>query len=205
MVVVVIVGLIAAGMVLSLGSAGRDGQLEQERDRLSALIEYVRERASVQTIEYGLRCEQGGYRFVQYDTRRRLWMEDPLDDALRARRLPPGLVLTLRVEDRAIELPAPAAGATSARPPAPTRIAAATPAAIKAAATPTTDTTPNLPPQVMLFSSGEMSRFQLTLARPEAGRSVTLRGDEGGKLEVGPLLEPGVSAPAPTTAPTAAP
>lgn len=166
MVVVVIIGLITAVMVLSVGSAGRDGQLEQERDRLAGLIDYVRERASVQTIEYGLRCEQGGYRFVQYDTRRRLWLPDTLDDALRPRRLPAGLAIALRVEDRPIVLPAP-----------PTKQTAAS--------------KPDLPPQVMLYSSGEMNRFELTLARPDVGRSVTFRGDEGGKLEVGPLVEPG--------------
>ena len=69
LVVVVIIGVVIAGMVLSLGGPGRDSQLEQERDRLAALIGYVRERAALQTIEYGLRCETGGYRFVLYDTR----------------------------------------------------------------------------------------------------------------------------------------
>mgnify|MGYP001480114567 CR=1 FL=1 len=68
MVVIVIIGLVAAGTLLSLGSSGRDSQLEQERDRLAALIDYVRERAALQTIEYGLRCEQGGFRFVMYDS-----------------------------------------------------------------------------------------------------------------------------------------
>ena len=196
MVVVVIVGLITAVMTLSIGSAGRDSQLERERDRLVALIDYVREHAAVTTTEYGLRCDQGGYRFVQYDTRRRLWLDDTLDEALRPRRLPAGLVLSLRVEDRAVVLPAAGTATRPAQAPQapPAKLSAYTSTSTPAASgmKASTDTTQaNLPPQVMLYSSGEMNRFQLTLARPELGRSVTLRGDEGGKLDVGPLVEPG--------------
>ena len=82
MVVVVIIGLLAAATLLSIGGRGQDSQLEQERDRLAALIDYVRERAALQTVEYGLRCEQGGFRFLMYDNRQARWLEDPLDDAL---------------------------------------------------------------------------------------------------------------------------
>ena len=61
MVVVVIIGVVIAAMLLSVGGSGSDTQLEQERDRLAALIDYVRERAALQTVEYGMRCEIGDY------------------------------------------------------------------------------------------------------------------------------------------------
>ena len=163
LVVVVIIGVVIAGMVLSLGGPGRDSQLEQERDRLAALIGYVRERAALQTIEYGLRCETGGYRFVLYDTRAAAWREDPLDETLRTRNLPAGLEIGLSVEDRAIVLPR----RTDAKAKAPV----------------------DLTPQVMLYSSGELSSFRLRLARSGTGRSALLTGTVAGKLEVGEILE----------------
>lgn len=164
MVVIVIIGVVVAGTLLSLGTTGRDSQLEQERDRLAALIEYVRERAALQTVEYGLRCEQGGFRFVMYDTRKNQWLEDPLDDALRARVLPAGLEIALRIEDRAIVLPPSAANSKRNAP---------------------TDLTP----QIMLFSSGDLTSFKLTLARTAAGRSAVLTGTSAGKVDVGPIVE----------------
>lgn len=163
MVVVVIIGVVIAGTLLSLGSTGRDSQLEQERDRLAALIEYVRERAALQTVEYGLRCENGGYRFVMYDARAAAWRDDPLDETLRPRTLPAGLEIALSVEDRAIVLPARA----DSKLKAPV----------------------DLTPQVMLFSSGELTSFKLQLARAGTGRSTLLTGTVAGKLEVGEIVE----------------
>jgi general secretion pathway protein H len=162
MVVIVIIGVMLGTMLLSLGDRGHDSQLEKERDRLAALFNYVQERAALQTIEYGLRCEQGGYRFVMYDSRKAQWLEDPLDDQLRARSLPEGLELALSVEDRPIVLPARSD---------PRRRAASL----------------DLTPQVMIFSSGELTQFALTLTRAAAHRSVVLAGTSAGKVEISPM------------------
>jgi len=164
MVVMVIIGVLAAMAILSLGATGRDGQLEKERDRLVALIDYVRERAALQTVEYGLRCQQDGYQFVQYDTRKNLWVADDLDETLRARPLPPGLELSLSIEDRPIVLPTRAV-ADKKRDDA------------------------GLTPQVMLFSSGEVSRFALQLARPAARRHVLISAGADAKVQAGELVE----------------
>jgi len=163
LVVIVIIGVVIAGALLSLGSTGRDSQLEQERDRLAALIDYTRERAALQTLEYGLRCDSGGYRFVYYDARAAAWREDPLDDILRARTLPAGLALALSIEDRAIVLPA--------------------------RADPKAKAPLDLTPQVMLYSSGELTSFKLRLARSGTTRSAQLTGTAAGKLEVGAVVE----------------
>lgn len=164
LVVVVIIGVIITATMLSLGTTGRDSQLEQERDRLAALIEYVRERAAMQTVEYGLRCEIGTYRFVMYDSRAAKWVEDPLDETLRPRSLPAGLDMALSVEDKVIVLPK--------RTDATRR-----------------DAPRDLTPQVMLFSSGELNSFRLTLARTAVGRSAVLTGTPAGKLQVGEISE----------------
>jgi general secretion pathway protein H len=162
LVVMVIIGVMVGTMLLSLGDRGHDSQLEKERDRLAALFNYVQERAALQTIEYGLRCEQGGYRFVMYDSRKALWLEDPLDEQLRARMLPDGLTLALSVEDRPIVLPAqsdPRARLMSL----------------------------DLTPQVMIYSSGDLTRFRLALTRAATHRSVVLSGASAGKVEISPM------------------
>ena len=165
LVVIVIIGVMLGTMFLSMGDRGHDSQLDRERDRLVALLNYVQERAALQTIEYGLRCDQGGYRFVMYDSRKALWLEDPLDDTLRARRLPDGLELALNVEDRQIVLPA----RPDARKPA-------------------ADT--DLTPQVMIYSSGDLTRFRLTLTRAAAHHSVVITGATTGKIEIVPTPGP---------------
>lgn len=205
LVVIVIIGLVAAATLLSLGGSGKDTQLERERDRLGALIDYVRERAALQTVEYGLRCAQDGYRFVLYDNRQARWIEDPLDETLRVRRLPDGLDLALVVEDRAIVLPRSVVLPKDAKgnrpavaPNVPLDAATArtnmqnqprTAATALGGAGTSPGVFPDLTPQVMLYSSGDLTRFKLTLSRTGTERRAVLSGTSAGKFEVGAVLE----------------
>jgi type II secretion system protein H len=104
MIVVVIIGVLATGALLSLGAIGKDSGLQQERDRLSALIAYGRERGAMLTLEYGIRCGQHGYRFVYYDNRLMRWAPETVDETLRPRRLPTGVQLELTIEGHQIVL-----------------------------------------------------------------------------------------------------
>ena len=104
MVVVVIIGIVVMGTILSLGATGRDSGLEQERDRLAALIAYTRERGEMLTLEYGIRLGQHGYRFTFYDNRLAQWGPERVDDTLRLRRLPEGLRFQLLIEGKEIVL-----------------------------------------------------------------------------------------------------
>jgi general secretion pathway protein H len=157
LVVVVIIGLLAAGALIAFSGGGRDSGLEQERDRLTALIDYARERAELQTLEYGIRCTPTGYRFLVYDTRLAAWVPDTLDDVLRQpRELPAGVFISLAVEGREIVLEdsrAPLAGSSSA-------------------------------PQLLLLSSGELNAFELTLRRAGSDARVIVRtSPDGGDVE----------------------
>ena len=67
LVVVVIIGVIAAGILLSVSLTGRDHELEKESDRLYALLNYAREQAELQTREYGVLFDDDGYEFLVYD------------------------------------------------------------------------------------------------------------------------------------------
>ena len=107
LVVVVIIGVLTAGIVLSVNITGRDRELEKESDRLLALFNYAREQAELQTREFGVMFQDDGYEFLTYDTRRDSWRSVFEDDALRARRLPDGLGFKLSVEARPVVLNRP--------------------------------------------------------------------------------------------------
>ena len=153
LVVVVIVGLLAVGAVLAIGTSQRDDALETEAQRLEALITYGREHAELTTHEFGLRCEGDRYAFLAFDLRRGLWRAAEEDPILRARVLPVGLRIRLRIEGREVLL----------RPPK--------------------DTEPLLP-QVMLFSNGDVTPFELTLGRDASPLQAMIASDEDGVVKL---------------------
>lgn len=107
LVVVVIIGVLTAGIVLSVNITGRDRELEKESDRLLALFNYAREQAELQTREFGVMFQDDGYEFLTYDPRRAGWRSVFEDDALVARHLPDGLGFKLSVEARPVVLNRP--------------------------------------------------------------------------------------------------
>jgi general secretion pathway protein H len=102
LVVITIIGVIAAATILSLTSSGRDRELEKEGDRLLALVNYAREQAELQTREYGVMFSDDGYEFLTYDNRRAAWRGVFEDDALAERKLPYGLTFALSIESRPV-------------------------------------------------------------------------------------------------------
>lgn len=206
--VVVIIGLVAAGAILSLGATGRDRQLEQERDRLTALISYVRDRGAMMTTEYGIRCGKHGYRFVYYDNRTLSWQPEMLDDTLRERKLPSGLDLQLVIEgrpvvldDHALQYNAAAAAAVAQASAGGGVVSAAsgTGATTSAGATsgvgglgappldaPAVD---DNTPQILLLSNGDTNSFALTIERPSAQHSVTLKSAADGTISAGDIRQ----------------
>ena len=133
---VVIIGVVSAGALLSLGVLGKDRALDTERSRLDALLTIVREEAAMQGREYGLRGFVGGYEFVVYEPRSARWERIEDDRTLRRRSLPAGVEMALRIEGKPIVLPRSDAK--------------------------------DLTPQIMLFSSGELNIFELTIVREQS-------------------------------------
>src|SRR6185437_9532010 len=214
LVVMVIIGIVIAGAILSLGSTGRDRGLEQERDRLTALIGYVRDRGALMTTEYGILCGQHGYRFVYYDNLSMQWLPETLDDTLRERRLPSGLDLHLIIEGRPIVLD-DAALKISQAPGALAALGTSTAAAAGSAPGSTSGFTtglggdnsaaagtggdPSVPadaptvqtntPQILLLSNGDTNSFQLTIERPSSKRSVTFKSAADGSISASDVIE----------------
>jgi general secretion pathway protein H len=157
LVVVLIIGIMVVGTVLSLRVSGDDRELDHERDRLLALTDYLRDQAALQNREYGIRCYIGGYEFLVYEPRSGQWEALTGDPQLRPRPLPKGIDVQLDVEGRQVILPQekPLGSSKDERVP-----------------------------QIMLFSSGEMSQFQWTLRRSGGGPGVQFVPDpEGDRIK----------------------
>lgn len=214
LVVVVIIGIISAGVLLSISLTGRDRELESESDRLYALVNYAREQAELQTREYGVIVHNDSYQFVSYDNHRGIWREVYEDEALRQRRLPAGLDFRLLVDARPIIL---TPTDTAKKPPGKEK--AQDKSAQDSGGKPKTleellkaqnagklkdgvssgralgefsdtlneDKPPA--PQLMIFSNGDLSSFELTLERDGGLRSVTFAIDEKGQVIEKPLVE----------------
>ncbi len=212
LVVVVIIGIISAGVLLSISLTGRDRELEGESDRLYALVNYAREQAELQTREYGVIVHDDSYQFVAYDNRRGIWREVYEDDALRQRRLPAGLDFRLLVDARPVILtPTDTAkkpagkdkdktGQDSSGKPKTLEdlLKAQNAGKLKegvSSGRALGDFSGSLredkppAPQVMIFSNGDLSSFELTLERDGGLRSVTFAIDEKGQVIEKPLVE----------------
>ena len=201
MIVVVIIGILVIGAILTLGATGRDSGLQQESDRLSALIAYTRERGAMLTLEYGIRCGQHGYRFVFYDNRLMRWSPELVDETLRPRQLPSGLGLDLQIEGRPIVLDDKAlkVNPQSAVPPGGTPSMFGSSSGTLGGSSGSgsgsgggsglsTNTDDNSP-QIMLFSNGDTNTFILTMQREGVGRSVTFQSSDDGTVKVGDIKD----------------
>jgi type II secretion system protein H len=186
LVVVVIIGVVIVGALLSLGATGRDSQLERERDRLAALMSYVHERGAMLTLEYGIRCGQHGYRFVYFDNITNQWAPETTDDTLRLRQLPAGLTLQLVIEGRPIVLTDKALIVSKRA----TTAAGGTVSTLGDMPSSFNDQLADNSPQVMLFSNGETNAFALTITRDGVGRNATLQSGPDGTVTVSDILEP---------------
>jgi len=185
LVVVVIIGVVIVGALLSLGATGKDSQLERERDRLASLMAYVHERGGMLTLEYGIRCGQHGYRFVYFDHITNQWAPEATDDTLRLRNLPAGLSLQLVIEGRPIVLTDKALAVSKIA----TTAAGGTLSKLGDMPSSFSSQAADNSPQVLLFSNGETNSFALTITRDGVGRNATLQSGDDGTIHVSDIME----------------
>jgi general secretion pathway protein H len=158
LVVVVIIGILSAGLLLSVSLTGRDRDLEKESDRFYSLLNYAREQSELQTREYGVIVQDDSYEFVSYDVHRGIWRSLFEDDVLRLRKLPYGLDFKLKIDTRPVVLKKPADAKDKT-------------------------------PQMLIFSSGDLNQFEVTLEREGGIRYVTIVQDDKGNLVEKPMVD----------------
>jgi len=168
LVTIVIVGIVLSIVTLSLNLAGDDREIRREVQRLMSILEVAQDDAMLQGREFGIEFLLGAYRFVEYDSLSELWLEIPGEDVLRMRALPEGMELSLRLEDKLMTLEEnPIALAANGDEDNDDRTLQAK----------------NYTPHVLIFSSGEMTPFELRIRRLTDQLSVALQSDLLGNLE----------------------
>ena len=200
LIVILIIGVMTAGLLLSLSFTGKDTQLKTESKRLLSLMDYAREQAELQTRDYGIFFGEHGYEFVVYDVRTGAWRPVDEDDALRERTLPSGLEFKLVVDARPIVLsanmevpPQPKSDSTASSQPHPmpsvprsadanSDSSSSSDSDSNADSDSGSDAGKSFAPQVMIFASGDLSSFSITVQRPTAGRSITLDENQDGDI-----------------------
>ena len=164
LVVIVIVGIVMSIAILSITLAGGDSQLREEAQRMVSLVEVAQDESLLQGREFGLEFMQGAYRFVEFDPLTRQWTEIVGDDTLRLRQLPEELELELFIEDRRVVLksdPARMRMEEDARPGV-----------------------EQYAPHVLIYSSGDMSPFELHFVRRIDDSMLAVQGNFAGEIEI---------------------
>jgi general secretion pathway protein H len=156
LVVIVIIGIITSMAVISVNVLGGDHEMEQEAVRLQAILTQAREDAVLQSRDLGLRLDESSFEFLEYDSRNERWRAVLGDPLLRARALPPGLRLALRLEQRKVELEP---------------------------LQPETERDP-IYPQVILQGSGDLAPFDIMFTRDGTTEQRRVSGTLEGKIEV---------------------
>lgn len=96
LVVLVVVGLLAALAVMSMGGSSRDREMENEVRELYLLMQTASEQAILNNTELGLILEEDSYRFVAEDQSGE-WKQ-PAERMFRARSFPEWLTVTKYIE-----------------------------------------------------------------------------------------------------------
>ncbi|MDJ0938921.1 MAG: type II secretion system minor pseudopilin GspH [Woeseiaceae bacterium] len=166
LVAVIIVGIVVSVAVISLNLAGDDREMQTEARRLMSLLEIAQDDAMMQGREFGLEFMQRGYRFVEYDPVANQWAEPFGDEMLRFRELPEDVEFRLWIDDRPVELDFE-------------------PAVIE---TPDDDERQfgreTYAPHLLIYSSGDMTPFQLSIERDFDNAVIAMEGDLLGNVEL---------------------
>lgn len=168
LVVVVIVGIVASVALLSVGLVGDDRELQTEARRFSALVRVASDEAMMQGREFGLEVMQDGYRFVEYDPFSRQWAELFGDDIFRPRQLPERMELELYIEGQRVALDAEPARLQGQDDD---RLRRSGPAE-------------SYEPHIYLFSSGDVSPFELRVLQSPGREQVLIRQPSVGTIEI---------------------
>jgi general secretion pathway protein H len=156
LVVVLIMAFVISIAVLSVGTAGRDSQLDEEGRRLEGLLGLLHDRAALEGRDFGLRIEPAAYEFLAYDSVQDRWMPLSRDGQFRRRTLPKGVSFQLELDSQQV--------------------------VIKPIDTNLSSGADQSKPQIAVAASGEGTPFRLILVREGTNAKASVAGDSLGRL-----------------------
>ncbi len=170
LVVMFIVGIIAAMATLSVGVATSDRGVDKELQRIADLLRLAGEESMLQGREFGITFYAREYEFSTYDVATGRWLPfDKGSDPFSPRRFPSEAVVDLSIEGRLVSLSEEIPPEEPSRRPG------------NDEQDPRTD---RAEPQVLILSSGEFTPFELRVRQSIGAGGATLRVAENGATEV---------------------
>ncbi len=167
LVVITIIAIVLSVALLSVNLVRDDRDLQTEGRRFAALLAVAIDEASLQGREFGIEIMRSGYRFVEYDTVNGVWMELMGDDVLRLRELPEDTQLELYMEDKRVLLDNRPAEFDDPEKMALTGVGT------------------RYAPHILVYSSGEVTPFDLRFWRQSDEKEFLLRSNVFGEVEFG--------------------
>ena len=165
LIVITIFAIVVSIAVISLGVLGDDRDLREEGRRVISLVQLAQDEATMQGREFGIEFMTSGFRFVEYDPFTNLWGEIIGDDQLRLRSLPEGAEFELFVEGQRVLLnPNPA----QFEKPDETSVASGI---------------ADYAPHILIFSSGDMTPFELRILQTELDQAIVLESNLLGDIK----------------------
>jgi len=158
LVVLVLLGLVAGIGVSTLGGSNLSREMNNEINRLHALLRMAQEEAVFSNTEIGFLMDEDGYEFLVYDEEERSW-ENASQHALRSRSFPGWLTVDFRREGKEKRLLDEGEEGSS------------------------TETDGTRRPQIMLLSSGEVTGFEIGMqVENDADSRLEIRTNENGEI-----------------------
>ncbi|MBL4852218.1 MAG: type II secretion system minor pseudopilin GspH [Gammaproteobacteria bacterium] len=153
-VVTLIIGLMIGVINLSSG-LNRQHDVQEEIERLAALIDLAAQESIFKSTEIALEFEESSYRFLTLIENE--WQPIEADRILRQRQLPAGLEIELFVEGERQEIFSIETKDSEKK---------------------------DIPPRIFLLSSGEITPFEVSLKGADGDTLYTLIGRINGELEI---------------------
>lgn len=170
-VVLLIIGILASVLAISITSRPLDETQHIEAQRLQQLLALAASQAQLQSIQIGLLIGSDGYRFLHLNNQRQ-WVPYT-DGPLRLRKLPQPFGMRLHIDRHAV---------TAHRLLNPSATDDSTDAA---ATTPDDGNTPKYPtPQIVLLSSGETTAFKLAITAPNSDLIYQVSANDLGDIKL---------------------
>ena len=167
LVVLVIVGIIVAAALLSLGTLGDDRNLQTQARRLTTLLQMATDDATIQGRDFGIEVMTAGYRFVEHEPLLNQWFEVTDDDLMRERKLEEGTEFELVIEEHRVLLEDESQETQREEEDIDER-----------------DLTDDYLPHILILASGDTSPFELRIVRSSDRAEVLVRMSAAGELKI---------------------
>ena len=170
LVVIIIIGIIISVSSLSIGVIDNDRIITSEAERFIALATLAQEEAEMQGREFGIEIMETSYRFVEYNAYADKWGEIYYDDTLRYRFLPEKIKLELYIEGMPVLIEENSDFFNTGNE--------------------NQSSLYSYTPHLLIYSSGDMTPFELKFVKEINNDSVEIRGDSLGTIKI---IDPNLS------------